>query len=550
MTPLVLWLALTPDASACGGLFCDTRAPVEQTGERIIFKVDEATGEVETHVEIAYTGDAAGFAWIVPTPGLPTLELSTVDLFDALERPTRPQWLLSWRTETCVEDDVWESDVADSDVDFDTDTEAGPDTGALPGVVVVSREDVGPYDVVTLQADDASNLTTWLQREQFSIPPDFAAAVAPYVASGSSFLAFKLTNAAGVDEIRPVSISYAGDRALIPMTLTQVAAVPDTRLTVWVAGASRAVPESYLHVVVDELGVDWYRAGMNWPAQVAQAANEAGGQAFATEFAGPMPTVTLRGEFLSTASIAAATSVEDALLLAASIAAAPETVNAVARGLLLPPTLDAAALLSRPWVFSDFLATLDATPQDLADALEEEVVAPRRRARALLSGSPYLTRLLSSMSPDEMDKDPSFRFRTDMPSVDAVRRATLWVDCDREDPGIDEVWEAPRRLQLSDGRVMPLPPGMAGGTWSDLTSSVLQRASLRVEDLSGEEIVVVQDAEDEVRDRLDELLEDVSPDAGVPSEIEAAACGGCAGAGGAPAGWLGLLALVGLRRRR
>jgi hypothetical protein len=58
-------------ADACGGTFCDGGPqvmPVDQTGETIVFWVDESGSEphTEAHIQIQYEGDAERFAWIIP----------------------------------------------------------------------------------------------------------------------------------------------------------------------------------------------------------------------------------------------------------------------------------------------------------------------------------------------------------------------------------------------------------------------------------------------------------------------------------------------------
>ncbi|MFP6593215.1 MAG: DUF2330 domain-containing protein [Candidatus Latescibacterota bacterium] len=58
-------LLSTTTAEACGGFFCSF-APMNQDSERILF-VDR-DDSVTAHVQIAYTGEAADFAWTLPVP--------------------------------------------------------------------------------------------------------------------------------------------------------------------------------------------------------------------------------------------------------------------------------------------------------------------------------------------------------------------------------------------------------------------------------------------------------------------------------------------------
>ncbi|MEM6930409.1 MAG: DUF2330 domain-containing protein, partial [Myxococcota bacterium] len=73
--------AMTTDALACGGLFCNIAQPVLQNAERIVFEIDREQEIVETHVQISYEGPAEEFAWVVPVAAEPDLFLSTQGLF-------------------------------------------------------------------------------------------------------------------------------------------------------------------------------------------------------------------------------------------------------------------------------------------------------------------------------------------------------------------------------------------------------------------------------------------------------------------------------------
>lgn len=74
------------EARACGGTFCDAFTPdmpVDQTGEVILFVSD---GDyVEAHIQIEYDGgDADQFAWLVPVPAIPEIEVGSWRLVQAV----------------------------------------------------------------------------------------------------------------------------------------------------------------------------------------------------------------------------------------------------------------------------------------------------------------------------------------------------------------------------------------------------------------------------------------------------------------------------------
>ena len=69
---------------------------------------------------------------------------------------------------------------------------------------------------------------------------------------------------------------------------------------------------------------------------------------------------------------------------------------------------------------------------DCSSALDEAVVRPLREAQKNLDDNPYLTRLYSTVSPDEMTRDPLFTFNADLPEVPRERRAQAVRKWDNE----------------------------------------------------------------------------------------------------------------------
>ena len=89
-------LGLRPTAApACGGFFC-TAAPTDQVSENILFAVDGDS--VTTYVQIRYDGGAEDFAWILPLPSAPELEVSHNEVFARLDFFTRPDFRLDYNS--------------------------------------------------------------------------------------------------------------------------------------------------------------------------------------------------------------------------------------------------------------------------------------------------------------------------------------------------------------------------------------------------------------------------------------------------------------------
>src|SRR5712691_1667004 len=66
---------------------------VDQKGENILFVME--AGKVEAHIQIQYKGDATRFAWVLPVPALPEVEVGSQALFQNLLSGTVPSFGLS-----------------------------------------------------------------------------------------------------------------------------------------------------------------------------------------------------------------------------------------------------------------------------------------------------------------------------------------------------------------------------------------------------------------------------------------------------------------------
>jgi hypothetical protein len=135
-------------------------------------------------------------------------------------------------------------------------------------------------------ADPADAAVTWLEDNGYDVSPGSPELLGPYLADGMYLLALRLTKGASTGSIRPIRITYEGDKPVIPIKLTAVAANDDMGVMVWLLGEERGVPFNYYSLELNEAYINWFSAGTNYGSVVTQAADEAGGQGFVTEFAG------------------------------------------------------------------------------------------------------------------------------------------------------------------------------------------------------------------------------------------------------------------------
>ncbi|MCB9671282.1 MAG: DUF2330 domain-containing protein [Alphaproteobacteria bacterium] len=413
MPPLV-WAALSP-AAACGGFFCDGLTPgfdlVEQTGEAVVFRIDDVADTTEMHVQVRYDGPPQEFAWVVPVRGTPQIALSHSVLFAGLDALTAPALQLD-RTGGCAPPPP-------------PPPPAPPPSESVPLVqVTAARTQVGPYETVTVSAADPVALVDWLQGEGFAVPDGVATSLAPYVADGHQFLALRLANGETSGALAPLALTFPGTTPAIPIQLTALAAAEDMPLTVYVLGKARAVPSNYLHVDLNPNALNWFDDDAGYARLVTRAADQAGGHAFATDWSNTTATaqqIFARYQGLPFEPPPNYTTEDTIRQISWTYPKTPE-MRAILVEHMLMRDAEVDALFTTPWVaFPQDLEARGADLQAFLDALNTRIVPPIQHIQAMMADSPHLTRLTSSLSPAEMTVDPMFTLNPRVAQTTATR---------------------------------------------------------------------------------------------------------------------------------
>lgn len=423
-------LAVTSSAVACGGFFCQ-QFPINQAGEQIIFRRDG--NQVTAVVLILYAGEAEDFSWVLPVPGEPELSTGSDLVFAPLELATRPRFNLETTGGPCpslprlMPGGMNMGSAADED-------SAGPD------VEVLQTLSVGPFDVQIVASEDAEAMAQWLEDNNYDLTDRGRELIAPYVDEGMNFVAMKLRQDQGVGDIQPLILRYESEVPMIPIRLTAVAAQPDMGVIVWLLGESRAVPLNYLHVTPNYTRLNWYAGSTNayatYQTLITAAMDEAGGQGFATDYAGrdldvlaQLPTVESLG-----AELVRLSSIEDGPQFVAQLAGGfvfPQTkiLEILGRHLPLPAgdefIYQIPDLLGQTFTAEELAAARAAIIIELNDT----VLEPLGETLTVLDDAPYMTRLYTTLSAEEMTLDPTFSFNPDLPDQALERNATLDIRC-------------------------------------------------------------------------------------------------------------------------
>ena len=420
----IFLLSAPRSAEACGGLFCDgpMPMPVDQRGEDILFVLDGPT--VEVHIRIEYTGEPARFAWIVPLQAVPEVSVGSEPLFDAMLNAAGP----NWRTNTqydCDEDNPF-GNTGLTTMGFVPSSDFG---GGGPSVVFEAT--VGAFDVVVLQGGTAQELIEFLTANDYAQDPESEPIVQEYLDDGFLFAAVKLTDNAGVDAIHPLVFRFPGDEPCVPIRLTRIAAEEDMGIRTYFLGTERWVPSNYMHVELNPLAFNWqFFSPENYFELLAAAVDEAGGQAFATDYVGPSDKVDTSNVYSSDWSEAAFIGL-DPILAIGELYGQGLMNHPLISSLLyefIPPPVDE----NDPLYWWDTLGNhpeeIDLSAWDdvaFSAALAERIIVPGMHAADLVETWPKLTRLSTSMSPEEMTLDPTFHTNGTLPDVDHTSIVTV-----------------------------------------------------------------------------------------------------------------------------
>jgi len=211
---------LAPLTARTDGCFMPTDAAWRRQRERsLILEPDQKAliyfsgGREQLIISPNYSGDASDFAWVVPVPSRPKVEILRGAPFHELARLVEPAPpVLAERM-------------------------AGAAKSARPssGVVVIERKTVGDYDVSVLSATDGRALIRWLDENHYHLPPKAEAPMKAYIAEGWTFVASKIRlhdSAGGLKSgtLTPLKLTFDTPHPIYPMRLTSASAQPFTVL--------------------------------------------------------------------------------------------------------------------------------------------------------------------------------------------------------------------------------------------------------------------------------------------------------------------------------
>ena len=554
-----LQLFSTPAAHACGGFFC-SQVPIEQSGETIIFGVDKEESKVTATIQINYQGEAKDFAWVIPVMSAPEISLAPQAMFQNIRWQTDPQFYLNWDDQ---EGGCW--------WDFAMTEDGGPTSApnAGSGVEVVDEQEVGPYQTVTLKSESAEELHAWLDDNDFDQPEAAIPLIQHYLDEGMFFVAMKLKQDADAGDIQPVTLAMEEDAPCVPLVLTQIAATPDMPVLAYVLGDMRAIPTNWFHVEINEKKIDWINYGQNYDEVLTMAIDEAAGHGFVTEYAGSSDflakSLWWEGRF-DVDKLSTKTDPESFLmeLLNQGFPRDAQMQGLIKKHIPKPDDVPPGCETDQEFYTWNLEECLQHMPEGwtfdpaafIAD-LEERVIGALQEAQAIFDQHGYLTRLKTTVSPDEMTRDPFFAFNPELEDVSNIHQASASGDCDPDTGTVSNVM-----ITLENGETITIEGEVqmwgGGALPEDYAADEPAASKIMLMSESGPGQEVGRSRAGELDSRLDS--EDPSMvqsdlEAGVYDEPAVSSGGGSGGGGGCQGGssstpFMAALALLGLALTR
>jgi len=166
---LVLSSCFCGPALADGGLFGKGGRDISEPEQKAVIFFH--AGMEELVLSVRYDGASEDFAWLVPTPGVPSVEESDTNLF----------WLMSEITPTPA-GYGWE---------YLNERHKGQMMDSA-GVDVIDELTVGAFDLTVLRADDAGDLRSWLEERGFAYDEEAEEVLADYIERDWCFTAMRI----------------------------------------------------------------------------------------------------------------------------------------------------------------------------------------------------------------------------------------------------------------------------------------------------------------------------------------------------------------------
>jgi len=273
-------------AAACGGCFVPNTDNTVVTGHRMALSISMTQSVLWDQIQ--YAGKPEEFSWVLPVKKGAKVELANDAWFEALDSATAS--VIQGPMANCGGGSSggpggpFFACGASADYAVSASDRGMPEP---PSVTVVHEGTVGPYETVTLSADDPKALEKWLADHAYVLPEDIKPTVAAYVNEGFDFIALRLIPGEGIQAMRPVRVVTPGSVLGLPLRMVAAGTGAETAIKLFVLGEGRYAAKGFKNGLVshDDLIWNYDTQSSNFSALRQAALAENGGKTFLTSYA-------------------------------------------------------------------------------------------------------------------------------------------------------------------------------------------------------------------------------------------------------------------------
>ncbi len=183
----------------------DPNSDIEMPAQKAILIYDGQSQREDLILSIELRGGLEA-AWVVPVPSLPEVEAASPEWFEQLSDLTKPK--IEFRTVTRYVSEITVVEAVEVEKE----------------VVVISREEVGVYDVSILSADEPGVLVDWLNENGYAYPEEGEPLLDDYMEEGGWYFVAARVLPERSDrldgDVHPLRFSFNTGRPIYPMRLT------------------------------------------------------------------------------------------------------------------------------------------------------------------------------------------------------------------------------------------------------------------------------------------------------------------------------------------
>ena len=225
----LLLLATAASSSNACAVASPPDAHIDIAQEYAVIVWDAATHTEHFIRNATFHADAKDFGFLVPSPSIPTLAIEDDSLFSQLDRVLLPKH--ETRTKTVFDfsplltHQQTAAGVAKTDSAMLKSAPMPAGATSASAVRVLASQQIGTYDTVVLEADDAGALNHWLAAHGYASRPALTAWLEPYIAAHWKITAFKIAASQNVSEntyrwgvvnMPPIRMSFQTQRPFYP----------------------------------------------------------------------------------------------------------------------------------------------------------------------------------------------------------------------------------------------------------------------------------------------------------------------------------------------